>query len=67
MRSTFDKLISGTGLLLAAVLLVAGGLLTWANVFIGDQVEEQLIAQDIVMPEGPALQGLADEDVDALE
>ncbi|MDO9495655.1 MAG: hypothetical protein Q7J48_08140, partial [Nocardioides sp.] len=55
------------GLLLAAVLLVAGGLLTWANVFIGDQVEEQLIAQDIVMPEGPALEGLSDEDVDALE
>ena len=67
MRSTLDKLISGTGLLLAAVLLVAGGLLTWANVFIGDQVEEQLIAQDIVMPEGPALEGLSDEDVDALE
>lgn len=67
MRSTLDKLISGTGLLLAAVLLVAGGLLTWANVFIGDQVEEQLVAQDIVMPEGPALEGLSDEDVDALE
>jgi hypothetical protein len=67
MRSTLDKLISGTGLLLAVVLLVAGGLLTWANVFIGDQVEEQLTAQDIVMPEGPALEGLSDEDVDALE
>jgi len=67
MRSTLDKLISGTGLLLAAVLLVAGGLLTWANVFIGDQVEEQLVAQDIVMPEGPALEGLSDKDVNALE
>ncbi|MCD4524650.1 hypothetical protein [Nocardioides sp. cx-173] len=67
MRSTLDKLISGTGLLLAAVLLVAGGLLTWANVFIGDQVEEQLLAQDIVMPEGPALGGLSDESVEALE
>lgn len=67
MRSTLDKLISGTGLLLAVVLLVAGGLLTWANVFIGDQVEEQLIAQDITMPEGPALEGLPDADVAALE
>ena len=67
MRSTLDKLISGTGLLLAAVLIVAGGLLTWANVFIGDQVEEQLLAQDIVMPEGPALEGLGDADVKALE
>jgi hypothetical protein len=67
MRSTLDKLISGTGLLLAVVLLVAGGLLTWANVFIGDQVEEQLLAQDIVMPEGPGLEGLPAEDADALE
>jgi hypothetical protein len=67
MRSTLDKLISGTGLLLAGVLLVAGGLLTWANVFIGDQVEEQLLAQDIVMPEGPGLEGLPDKDVNALE
>lgn len=67
MRSTLDKLISGTGLLLAVVLLVAGGLLTWANVFIGDQVEEQLLAQDIVMPEGPALEGLPAADADALK
>lgn len=67
MRSTLDKLISGTGLLLAVVLLVAGGLLTWANVFIGGQVEEQLLAQDIVMPEGPALEGLPKDDAKALE
>jgi hypothetical protein len=67
MRSTLDKLISGTGLLLATVLLVAGGLLTWANVFIGDQVEEQLLAQDIVMPEGPGLEGLPKADAEALE
>ena len=67
MRSTLDKLISATGLILAAVLVVAGGLLTWANIFIGDQVEKQFAAQDIVMPEGPALEGLSDEDVAALE
>lgn len=67
MRATLDKLISWTGLLLAVVLVVAGGLLTWANVFIGDQVEEQFAAQDIVMPEGPALEGLSQEDKDALE
>ena len=28
MRSAFDKLISGAGLVLAAVLLIGGGLLT---------------------------------------
>ena len=50
MRATLDKLISWTGLLLAAVLLVAGGLLTWASSFIGGQVHDQLAMQDITMP-----------------
>jgi hypothetical protein len=50
MRATLDKLISWTGILLAAVLLIAGGLLTWANVFIGNQVHDQLAAQHITMP-----------------
>ena len=67
MRTVLDKLISWTGLALAAVLLVAGGLLTWANVFIGDQVEQQLAMQDITMPEGAALESLAEEDREALE
>ena len=67
MRSAFDKLISGTGLLLAAVLIMAGGLLTWANVFIGDQVHDQFTMQGITMPEGEALAGLPKADADALE
>ena len=67
MRSAFDKLISWTGLALAAVLIVAGGLLTWANTFIGDQVHDQLAMQDIVMPEGEALAGLPKADADALK
>ncbi len=67
MRSAFDKLISWTGLALAAVLLAAGGLLTWANAFIGDQVESQLSAQDITMPEGEALASLDKADADALK
>jgi hypothetical protein len=40
---------------LAVVLLVAGGLLTWAHVFVTDQVREQLSAQKIVMPSGDAI------------
>ncbi|GAB2886496.1 hypothetical protein [Nocardioides pacificus] len=56
MRSTLDKLISWTGVLLAVVLIAAGGLLTWANVFIGDQVHDQLAMQDITMPEKEALE-----------
>jgi hypothetical protein len=67
MRSAFDKLISFTGLALVAVLLAAGGLLTWANTFIGDQVHEQLTMQGITMPEGEALAGLPKADAAALE
>lgn len=67
MRSAFDKLISWTGLALAVVLLVAGGLLTWANTFISDQVHEQLSAQDITMPSGAPLAALPKADAAALQ
>jgi hypothetical protein len=56
MRSTLDKLISGTGLLLAAVLVIAGGLLTWASSFVGDQVHNQLSMQNITMPDKASLE-----------
>jgi hypothetical protein len=67
MRSALDKLISWTGLALAAVLLMAGGLLTWAHVFIDNQVHDQLTMQGITMPEGDALSGLPKADADALK
>lgn len=67
MRAAFDKLISWAGVALAIVLLVAGGLLTWANTFIGDQVDQQLTQQGITMPEGEALASLPKEDAAALE
>ena len=67
MRSAFDKLISWTGLLLAVVLLVAGGLLTWANGFIDDQVHSQLTDQGITMPSGDSLDALPEADKAALE
>ena len=50
MRATLDRLISIGGLILAVVLLVAGGLLVWANVFIGNEVHDQLAAQKVTMP-----------------
>ena len=62
MRSTLDKLISGAGLLLVAVLLVAGGLLTWAHVFIDDQVHDQLAMQGITMPARADLETQAQHD-----
>ena len=50
MRATLDRLIAIGGLILAVVLLVAGGLLLWANVFIGNEVHDQLAAQKVTMP-----------------
>jgi hypothetical protein len=67
MRSAFDKLISVTGLVLVGVLLVAGGLLTWAHNFIGDEVRSQLTMQGITMPAGDALTGLPKADANALK
>lgn len=55
MRSALDKLVSAMGLALAVVLLVAGGLLTWAHNFIGDEVHSQFAQQQITMPSGQAL------------
>src|SRR3954471_1955571 len=55
-RKTFDAILTAGGLVLAVVLLVAGGLLTWANHFVGDQVHSQLAAEKIFIPPvGPAL------------
>jgi hypothetical protein len=62
MRATLDKLISWTGLLLAVVLLVAGGLLTWASSFAGNQVHDQLAMQDITMPAKAQLETKAQHD-----
>ncbi len=67
MRAAFDKLLSGFGFALAAVLLIAGGLLTWASVFVGDTVHDQLSQQDITMPSGAALDALPAGDKVALE
>jgi hypothetical protein len=49
-RKTFDMLVSVGGLVLAAVLLVAGGLLVWGYSFANGQVHDQLSAQKIVFP-----------------
>ena len=49
-RRTFDALATGSGLLLAVVLLVAGGLLTWGHSFISNEVHTQLAAQKIYFP-----------------
>lgn len=50
-RRTFDALLAVGGLIVATVLVAAGGLLMWANNFVDDQVTTQLTAQKIFFPE----------------
>ena len=49
-RRTFDALAAAAGLLLAAILVVAGVLLTWGHSYASNQVTSQLSAQKIVFP-----------------
>jgi hypothetical protein len=49
-RRTFDILLAVAGLFLAVTLVAAGGLLTWAHTFIGNEVSTQLSAQQIYFP-----------------
>lgn len=49
-RRSFDALLATSGLIVAAVLLAAGGLLTWAHSFVNTQVTTQLTAQKIYFP-----------------
>ena len=49
-RKTFDAILTAGGLVLAVILLVAGGLLTWGSTFVSDQVRTELAAQKIVIP-----------------
>lgn len=49
-RRTLDALLTTGGLVIATVLLVAGGLLTWAHTFVSNQVSNQLTAQQIHFP-----------------
>lgn len=65
-RSALDRLVSWVGLALAAVLVVAGVLLTVASTFINGQVANQLADQKITMPVAAAYGSLSPEDQAAL-
>jgi len=58
-RRTFDALAATAGLVIAGLLLVAGGLLTWGHNFVTSEVHTQLAAQKIVFPpaDSPAVAG----------
>jgi hypothetical protein len=49
-RKTLDRLLAAGGLVVAAVLVVAGALLTWAHSYVHTQVHDQLAAQKIFFP-----------------
>ena len=67
-RRTFDLIASSVGVLLAVLLLVAGGLLTWAYTFVNNQVTTQLTEQQIVFPpaNSPAIKALPPADAAAM-
>ena len=68
-RRTFDALMVYAGLALAAILLVAGGLLAWGHAFTTNQVHTQLAAQKIVFPaaNSPEIKALPKADAAAMK
>lgn len=74
-RRTFDSLLSITGFVLAAILLAAGGLLTWGANFANNTVHDQLVAQKISFGAADSfnddclkpLAGWADKQVDSAD
>jgi len=68
-RRTFDALMVYAGLALAAILLVAGGLLAWGHSFTASQVRNQLVAQKIVFPaaNNPEIKTLPKADAAAMK
>ena len=70
-RRTVDTVLIAAGVVVAAVLIIAGALLTWGNNFAEDYVHDELSAQHIQFPDAaaleednPALVGYADAVVD---
>jgi hypothetical protein len=56
-RRTIDVVLIGFGAAVAAVLLVAGGLLTWGNDFAEDYVYDELSSQRVFFPDAASLEG----------
>ena len=62
-RKTLDALLTTAGLVVAAVLLIAAGLLSWGHSFTANEVHSQLAAQQIFFP----AKGSAGLDVPAIQ
>src|SRR5262245_44209429 len=55
-RRTVDTVLVAAGAVVALVLAVAGGLLTWGNNFAEDYVGDELTSQNIFFPDAAALE-----------
>ena len=58
-RKTLDVLLTTAGLVVAGILLIAGGLLAWGHNFTSNEVHSQLAAQQIFFPK-PGSEALND-------
>jgi hypothetical protein len=62
-RKTFDAILATGGLVLALILLVAGGLLLWAHNFVDDNVHSQLSQQKITFPTAAGIKAQNDAEI----
>ncbi|MCC6435271.1 MAG: hypothetical protein IT196_09605 [Acidimicrobiales bacterium] len=62
-RRTIDRILVGSGAVVAIVLALAGALLTWGASFSSDYVHDELSSQNIVFPDAEALKGQQREDL----
>ena len=62
-RRTFDALLATGGLVVAIILAVAGGLLSWAHSFADNNVHSQLVAQKIAFPPAAGIKAQNDAEI----
>ena len=62
-RKTFDAMVATTGLIIAAVLVLAGTMLSWGSSFANDSIKSQLVAQKISFPDAAAIAKANDPEI----
>jgi hypothetical protein len=62
-RKTLDALLATSGLVVAAVLAVAGGLLLWGHNFAVDSVHDQLAQQQVFFPSAADIKAANDPEI----